>query len=105
MASARVSWLGQPVSRMMRGIPGVATTRPVINVSEKVGELSAGTDASPTAANALSGVLSVFGGGNIQRSTTNYVMTIDREAFAAGVMNGAINFNSEVARVAAAAKP
>ncbi|MDI1246289.1 MAG: hypothetical protein PSV24_12920 [Rhodoferax sp.] len=105
MASARVSWLGQPVSRMMRGIPGVATTQPVINVSEKVGELSAGTDASPTAANALSGVLSNFGGGNIQRTTTNYTLAIDRDAYAAGVINGAVNFNAEVARVAAAAKP
>jgi hypothetical protein len=105
MASARVSWLGQPVSRMMRGIPGVATTKPVINVSEKVGKLSAGTDASPTAGNALSSALSNFGAGDIQRSVTNYELTIDREAYAAGVMNGVQNFNGEVAKVAAAAKP
>lgn len=104
MASARVSWLGQPVSRMMRGIPGVATTKPVINVSEKVGNLSAGTDASPTAGNALSSALSNFGAGDIQRSVTNYELTIDREAYAAGVMNGVQNFNAEVAKVAAAAK-
>lgn len=104
MASARVTWLGQPVSRMMRGIPGVATTKPVINVSEKVGNLSQGTDASPTAANSLSSVLSNFGSGNIQRTITNYEMTIDREAFAAGVMNGVQNFNAEVAKVAAAAR-
>ena len=104
MASARVSWLGQPVSRMMRGIPGVATTKPVINVSEKVGKLSAGTDASPTAGNALSSALSNFGAGDIQRSVTNYELTIDREAYAAGVMNGVQNFNGEVAKVAAAAK-
>jgi hypothetical protein len=105
MASARVSWLGQPVSRMMRGIPGVATTKPVINVSEKVGNLSAGTDASPTAGNALSSALSNFGAGDIQRSVTNYELTIDREAYAAGVMNGVQNFNGEVAKVAAATKP
>ena len=104
MASARATWLGQPVSRMMRGIPGVATTKPVINVSEKVGALSSGTDASPAAANSLSSALSVFGGGNIQRSVTNYELTIDREAFAAGVMNGVQNFNAEVAKVAAAAR-
>ncbi|MBL8477874.1 MAG: hypothetical protein JNK59_01090 [Sterolibacteriaceae bacterium] len=104
MASARATWLGQPVSRMMRGIPGVATTKPVINVSEKVGALSSGTDASPAAGNALSSALSVFGGGNIQRSVTNYELTIDREAFAAGVMNGVQNFNAEVAKVAAAAQ-
>ena len=104
MASARATWLGQPVSRMMRGIPGVATTKPVINVSEKVGALSSGTDASPAAGNALSSALSVFGGGNIQRSVTNYELTIDREAFAAGVMNGVQNFNAEVAKVAAAAR-
>ncbi|MBI5792753.1 MAG: hypothetical protein HZA63_14885 [Rhodocyclales bacterium] len=104
MASARVTWLGQPVSRMMRGIPGVATTKPVINVSEKVGNLSQGVDASPTAANALSSALSNFGSGNIQRTVTNYELAIDREAFAAGVMNGVQNFNAEVAKVAAAAK-
>jgi len=104
MASARVTWLGQPVSRMMRGIPGVATTKPVINVSEKVGNLSQGVDASPTAANSLSSALSNFGGGNIQRTVTNYELAIDREAFAAGVMNGVQNFNAEVAKVAAAAK-
>ena len=104
MASARATWLGQPVSRMMRGIPGVATAKPVINVSEKVGNLSQGVDTSPAAANALSSVLSNFGGGNIQRTATNYEMTIDRDAFAAGVMNGVQNFNAEVAKVAAAAR-
>ena len=46
----------------------------------------------------------MFGGGNIQRSVTNYELTIDREAFAAGVMNGVQNFNAEVAKVAAAAR-
>lgn len=105
MASARVSWLGQPVSRMMRGIPGVATRAQVINVSEKVGNLSTGTDASPTAGNALSSALSNFGSGDIQRSVTNYELTIDRDAYAAGVMNGVQNFNAEVAKVAASAKP
>ena len=104
MASARVTWLGQPVSRMMRGIPGVATTKPVINVSEKVGTLSSGVDASPTVANSLSSALANFGGGSIQRTVTNYELAIDRDAFAAGVMNGVQSFNAEVARVAAAAK-
>ena len=46
-----------------------------------------------------------FGAGDIQRSVTNYELTIDREAYAAGVMNGVQNFNGEVAKVAAAAKP
>lgn len=105
MAHARVTWMGQPVSRMMRGIPGVATTKAVINVGEKVGDLSVGTDASPTAANALSGALSMFGAGNIQRTVTNYELTINREEFAAAVMNGVHNFNAEVAKVAATAKP
>lgn len=106
MWTARVTWLGQPVSRMMRGIPGVATREQVINVSERVGTLSAGADASPEAANALSGALSIFSGaGDIQRKVTNYVLEIDRDAFAAGVINGAYNFNAEVARAAAAAKP
>lgn len=104
MASARATWLGQPVSRMMRGIPGVATTSPVVNVSEKVGSLSSGVDASPTAANALSSALSNLGGGNIQRSVTHYELSIDREAFAVGVMTGVQGFNAEVARVAQMAK-
>ena len=105
MASARVTWLGQPVSRMMRGIPGVATTKQVINVSEKVGNLSSGVDASPVAANALGSALSALGGGgNIQRTVSNYELSIDREAFAIGVMNGVQNFNAEVAKVAAAAR-
>jgi hypothetical protein len=98
--------LGGVGSGMGRGMPGVATREQVINVSERVGTLSAGTDASPDAANALSGVLNALSGaGNIQRKVTNYVLTIDREAFAAGVINGAYNFNTEVARAAAAAKP
>jgi hypothetical protein len=105
MAHARVTWMGQPVSRMMRGIPGVATTKAVNNVGEKVGDLSAGTDASPAAANALSSAFSMLGAGNIQRTVTNYELTINREEFAAAVMNGVQNFNAEVAKVAAAAKP
>jgi hypothetical protein len=106
MVHARATWMGQPRSRMMRGIPGVATREQVINVTEKAGDLSAGVDTSPQAANALSSALGMLSGsGNIQRSATSYVFTIDREAFAAGVMNGVHNFNAEVARAAANAKP
>lgn len=106
MTQARVTWMGQPRSRMMRGIPGVATREQVINVTEKAGHLSTGVDTSPQAANALGSALTMLtGAGNIQRSATSYVFTIDREAFAAGVMNGVHNFNAEVASAAANAKP
>jgi hypothetical protein len=50
-------------------------------------------------------VLSLFGGGNTQRSSGEYVLTIDRDAFARGVLNGVRSFNAEVARAAATATP
>lgn len=105
MVSARAYWMGQPKVRMMRGIPGVATKAMVINVTEKAGSLAKAADTTPQAANALSSVLSIFGGGSIQRSSAEYVLTVDREAFRAGVMHGVRSFNAEVAKAAAAATP
>lgn len=105
MFQARAHWMGQPKSRMMRGIPGVATKAQVINVTEKAGTLSKVADTTPQAANALGSVLSVFGAGNIQRSGSEYLLTIDREAYSRGVLNGVRSFNAEVARAAAAATP
>ena len=105
MLWARAHWMGQPKSRMMRGIPGVATKAQVINVTEKAGTVVKSADTTPQAANALGSVLSLFGGGNTQRSSGEYVLTIDRDAFARGVLNGVRSFNAEVARAAATATP
>ncbi|MBL8307806.1 MAG: hypothetical protein JNM33_14005 [Rubrivivax sp.] len=102
---ARAHWMGQPKSRMMRGIPGVATKAQVVNVSEKAGAVTKTADTTPQTANAVSTVLSLFGAGNVQRSSSEYLLTIDREAYARGVLNGVRSFNAEVARAAAAATP
>lgn len=104
LTSATAHWMGQPKSRMMRGAPGVATTEQVINVTEKAGELAKTADTTPTAANAVGTVLSVLTGfGSIQSSSAEYLLTIDRDAFTAGVLQGVRGFNAEVAKVAAAA--
>lgn len=104
MFNARAPWMGQPKSRMMRGVPGVATKAQVINVTEKAGQLAKTADTTPVAANVLGGVLSMLAGvGNIQRSSGEYVLTVDREAYSRGVLDGVRAFNAEVAKVAAAA--
>lgn len=101
---ASAHWMGQPKSRMMRGIPGVATKEQVINTTEKAGELAKSADTTPQSANALGSALAALtGAGNIQRSSGEYLLTIDREAYAAGVLNGVRSFNAEVAKAAAAA--
>jgi hypothetical protein len=105
LVSARLTWMGQPKSRMMRGIPGVATTEQVINTTDKAGELTQVADTTPQTANAVSTVLSLLGGGSIQKSSAEYQLAIDRDAFATGVLNGVRAFNAEVAKAAAAAKP
>lgn len=106
MWAARVTWMGQPKSRMMRGIPGVATTEQVINVTENAGVLSKTADTTPQAANALGSVLGMLTGtGSIQTSSSAYQLAIDRVAYSAGVLQGVRAFNAEVAKVAASAKP
>jgi hypothetical protein len=105
LQSARATWVGQPKSRMMRGIPGVATTEQVINVTEKAGTLAQTADTTPDTANAVSQVLNVFGGGGtIKKSSGEYELVIDPEAYRNGLLNGVRAFNSEVAKAAAAAK-
>lgn len=104
MLSARASWMGQPKSRMMRGIPGVATTEQVINVTEKAGTVEKIADTTPDGANAMSKALGVLGGGSIKKTSGEYRLTIDRAAFGSGLLNGAKAFNGEVAKAAAAAR-
>jgi hypothetical protein len=104
MAWARAPWMGQPKVRIMRGMPGVATKAMVVNVTEKAGSVAKTADTTPDAANALSSVLNLLSGsGAIKRSSGDYLLTIDREAYTRGVMTGVRGFNAEVARAAAAA--
>lgn len=106
MWTASAHWLGAPKSRMMRGIPGVATKSQLINATETAGTLAKTADTTPQAANAISaGLGSLFGGGAIQSSSGEYQLTIDRQAYAQGIMNGVSSFNAEVAKAATSAKP
>ncbi|MBQ0958940.1 hypothetical protein KAK06_08205 [Ideonella sp. 4Y11] len=103
---ANAHWMGQPKSRMMRGIPGVATKQQVINVTDKAGTVTKVADTTPQAANVVSGLLGALTGtGSISASSGLYKLAIDREAYTQGVMNGVRAFNAELAKAAADAKP
>jgi hypothetical protein len=102
---ANAHWMGAPKSRMMSGIPGVATKEQAINVTEKAGVLEKTADTTPQVANALSSVLGALTGkGSIQKSAGEYQLSIDRDAYTAGILNGVRGFNAEVAKAAGAAK-
>lgn len=104
LQAASATWMGKPKSRMMRGIPGVATKAPVINISSNVGTLSK-TDTTPAAANALSKGLSMLSGaGSISASSADYTFSVDPAAYSSGAMKGITAFNAEVARVAREAR-
>lgn len=104
--TANAHWVGQPKSRMMRGIPGVATREQLINVTEKAGSVVKAEDTTPQAANVVSGLLSALSGaGRITASSALYRLTVDRAAYSQGVMNGVRAFNAEVAKAAAEARP
>lgn len=104
LQAASATWMGKPKSRMMRGIPGVATKAPVINISSNVGTLSK-TDTTPAAANALSKGLSMLSGaGSISASSADYTFSVDPAAYSSGAMKGIAAFNAEVARVAREAR-
>lgn len=81
----------------------VMTKSAVINLSEKVGDLTA-QDTTDEAGNAISGALSALTGtGRISSKSGYYKMTIDPAAYEAGVLRGCKAFNAEVAKAAAAA--
>lgn len=104
LKSATAPWMGAPVVRMMHGIPGVTTNGP-IKITEKVGNIVQAADTTPAAANALSKGLSLLtGAGAITASSSEYTFTIDPNAYVAGALKGASDFNAEVAKVATAAK-
>ena len=110
LKSAFAPWMGAPVVRMMHGIPGV-TTNGAIKITEKVGALVKAVD-EPTAASTTANVLNaglqglamLTGAGTIKQSSSEYTFTIDRNAYLAGAVKGASDFNAKVAEVAVAAK-
>jgi hypothetical protein len=85
-----------------RGSGGtLMTTEQIINLNEKVGELTT-RDTTPASANALSSALSALSGaGSISTKSGHYLLTIDRAAYEAAVLRGAVAFNSEIAKLAA----
>jgi hypothetical protein len=102
---ANAHWMGAPKVRMMSGIPGVATKEQAINVTEKAGVLEKTADTTPQAANVLSSVLGALTGkGSIQKSSGEYQLSIDRDAYTIGILNGVRGFNAEVAKVAGTVK-
>lgn len=105
LQTASATWMGKPKTRMMTGIPGVTLSEPVINISEKAGEL-AKVDKTSKGGNALSKGLSLLSGaGSISQNRAEYTYTIDREAYARGALAGIGGFNAETAKVAASAQP
>lgn len=104
--TANAHWMGQPKSRMMRGIPGVATKAQVINITEKAGTVTKVADTTPQAANMVSGLLGALTGtGSISASSGKYALALDRTAYTQGVMNGVRAFNAELAKAAVEARP
>lgn len=104
LQAASVTWMGKPKSRMMRGIPGVATKAPVLNISTNAGTLSK-TDTTSNAANALSKGLSLLSGaGSITAQSADYTFTVNPAAYTSGAMKGIAAFNAQVAKAAREAK-
>jgi hypothetical protein len=104
LQSAFAPWMGAPVVRIMHGIPGVQT-KGAITIAGKVGELEKAADTTPATANALSTGLSMLTGqGSIRQDSSEYTLTIDRNAYLAGALKGTGEFNAQVAGVALAAK-
>ncbi|MDO9453794.1 MAG: hypothetical protein Q7J29_13155 [Stagnimonas sp.] len=101
LSSAQALWMGKPQVRMGGSIAGVVTQGPTLNLTEKAGELVKASDTTPTAANALSKTLSMFGGGSISSSSADYVLNIDREVYTAAALRGIGGFNTEVAKAVA----
>lgn len=99
-ASAR--WMGKPRVRMGGGNhPGVVTKHEVVNITEQAGYLVA-ADTTSAAANSLSKDLSFLtGAGSIRTDSSEYIFTLDRNAYIAGVLKGTGDFNAQVAMTAA----
>ncbi len=84
-----------------RGSGGtLMTTEEIINLNEKVGELTT-RDTTPHAANALNAALAALGAGSIKGSSGHYLLTIDPAAYETAALRGALAFNTEIAKLAA----
>lgn len=91
---------GAPFLTADGGWGDVQTKGPSPNISSKVGTL-AKEDATDHLGNAFSSAISTLtGSGSIKSSKGIYVLTIDKAAYEAGLMNGAGAFNTEVANAA-----
>lgn len=105
LQAANAMWMGKPRVRMGGKVSGVMTKTYVTNISPKAGELVKAEDTTPRAANALSKGLSLLSGaGSIDAASANYVFTINRAAYSAGVMSGVGAFNAEVEKFIATSK-
>jgi hypothetical protein len=77
---------------------------PMINVSEKVGEVSS-ADTTDHAGNAFSSALSMLGGaGKISTKSGVYELKVDQAAYESGALRGISAFNTEVVNAAAEAR-
>lgn len=101
---ASAYWLGQTTARTPQGSPGAVTREAVLDVSEKTGELTRTADGTPLATDASGRpTRGPNDTGKVPHRSAAFLLTIDREAYAKGVMAAVRQFNAEVARLAAAA--
>jgi len=76
---------------------GFQMKKPMTDIGGDVGQIGAVEDASPRVANALSRSLSILSGSaDMQTSSTNYGMKVDREAYSAQFLRATVSWNSEV---------
>lgn len=76
---------------------GFQMKRHMENLGGDVGQVASVEDASPRVANALSRSLSILSGSaDMQTSSTNYGMKVDREAYTAQFLRATVSWNTEV---------
>lgn len=103
LASASVAWLGKPVSRMMRGIPGVTMEGQRYDLSQSVGTLNQTNSTSSSSTG--KGLGRLFGTGSMASAGADFELIVDRAAYSQAAVGAIQRFNAEVARVARDAKP
>lgn len=76
---------------------GFQMKKPMYEIGGDVGQIAAVEDASPRAANALSRSLSILSGSaDMQTSSTNFGLKVDREAYAAQFLRATVSWNTEI---------
>lgn len=77
----------------------------VFGLSENVGSVAKTEDTTPHLANTLTKLGSVLGGiGGTNRKSSNWTLTVDRNAYRDAALKGLTQFNDEMGKVAASAK-